>query len=241
MKTKKYISLALAVLAMLSLSIPSKAATTNSPEPFTQESLISGFYKDSSSYRVLNKSKVDVSDWFNASTSTYFLSNDLISISQFIRRNNLIIEKHWSTDAQVLSPRSSYITKKVYVTRSEFCKNTAYNGAPGGELVYTVSMILTYNPNTFKISSYSVPVMQIKSHNWGDAFTNFQARDTAISAKLNSNGIDVTANYFFKITSDFRDTLDTTHDYYNLDFGSHGMTFSFNGDLDEQISYPDLY
>lgn len=237
MKLKKMIATTIVISVVLMLGMPAYATASDSEAGTSNKAFMSGFYGEASGYRVLDKNNLDVSEHFRSSTISYFTANKLNMIHQFIKDNEYILEKHWFSEASAITTRASEVTRKFYVTRVEVCDNTAYVNAPDIELSYTISLSFSYDPNTFKVSSYTEPAFQLVNKNWESGMSNFQRIDTVRSSKLRANGIDVETNYYFKVKFDYRDDVMTGLDYKNVDFGTHGLTFVFNGDMDDHHSY----
>ena len=59
------------------------------------------------------------------------------------------------------------------------------------EIIYQVTVNFTYDPNTYRIGSYSEPVLKFLTQDMGNDVTNLKIVDRVCSTQVSSNGIDL--------------------------------------------------
>ena len=216
MKRKSIIVL----LCLLLLSLQSLTNVSAKEESQDVSSIFKNFitecFTDTSKVHVSYNEK-DVTDEFLAQYTDDYQSGDLSDIQEYLSNENVQIYYEQSTpQTRATESKSKVFTfyKYSWDTTKQYSK----------EWTVSLKTYVTYNANTYKVTSSKSPVLNLETASWGTSWTPYLA-NTSTSYKINSSKTGVT----FSCTYTMKGTL-SPYLWYSKDynFGTYTHTATVN-------------
>lgn len=236
---KNYSKLLVSVLMLVSVFvIPIYASEGGKTEMSQMESnsslsILEDICAQKELYRVLDYEGQDITDALYGVITEFGAEDE--SAAQYMEENIMTIEK---VEFEIVetSPKASEISKRCVISRFERFKPTVARRKM--EIIYQVTVNFTYDPNTYRIGSYSEPILKFLTQDMGNDVTNLKIVDRVRSTQVSSNGIDLQVDYYFDLYGDYYDEVEVITKP-NTYLNRHGFSTKCNGEsLDTIVMEP---